>query len=154
MDRDERPEPGFHMPEPAPVPLGVYGRLFVASLCQYHASSARDPFSSASWFMTVMTVLPIASGVCIVMGLLMWIEHRRLVFPFIHVAALVTLLLVFGFSQRIARRCRFEQHIGDVTLMESRWMMWRSVFLLLAVFVAAVVFLGVVASRLGPVSPD
>jgi FtsH-binding integral membrane protein len=152
MTDEPDPLPDFLTREPAPVPLGAYGRLFVAALRQYHDSSSRDPLGSAAWFMTVMTLLPIASVMCLVMAALMQLQHQRIVLPFIHVAALAALLLVFGLSQRIAQRWQLEQHVRDVTLMESRWLMWRTVMLLLALFVVSVLVLGYVASGLGPAS--
>jgi small-conductance mechanosensitive channel len=147
---DPEPRPEFLTREPPPVPLGAYGRLFVAALRQYHDSSSKDPLASAAWFMTVMTLLPVTSAVCLAMAALMKLKSQRIVLPFIHVAALAALLLVFGISQRIAHHWQLERHVGDVTLMESRWLMWRTVLLLLALFVASVLVLGYVASGLGP----
>lgn len=147
---DSEPKPEFLTREPAPVPLRSYGRLFVAALRQYHDSTAKDPLASAAWFMTVMTLLPVTSAVCLAMAAIMRVQHQRIVLPFIHVAALAALLLVFGLSQRIARHWRLEQYVRDVTLMESRWLMWRTVILLLALFVASALVLGIVARGLGP----
>jgi hypothetical protein len=147
---EPEPRPDFLTREPPPVPLGLYGRLFVAALRQYHDSSSKDPLGSAAWFMTVMTLLPISSAVCVVMSVLMQLQHQRIVLPFIHVAALAALLLVFGISQRIARHWQLERYVGDVTVMESRWLMWRTVLQLLALFVASVLLLSYVASNLGP----